>query len=72
MLAILGTLALLGAIVSLLTRIVRGDGARILAAIEGRSWTAQPAGGRPVTIRFSQPGRVAARAPVPAGLRAAA
>ena len=34
---------------------LRRDGAKIMAALQGRSWTAQPTGGRPITIRFNQP-----------------
>jgi len=32
---------------------MRRDGRKIVAALEGRSWTAEPTRGRPVTIRFN-------------------
>ena len=33
--------------------VMRRDGAKIAAALEGHSWTAEPTQGRPVTIRFN-------------------
>lgn len=67
------TLTLFGFILSLVVDVVRRDGRKVLAALEGRSWLAEPTQGRPVTIRFSQ--RCRAEQPVQlwqAGLRAAA
>ena len=55
MLAALVTVTLFGFILTLVIDVMRRDGAKILAALEGRSWTAQPTGGRPVTISFSRP-----------------
>jgi len=67
------TLALLGFVGSALSKLLRQDGDKILAALQGRSWTAQrPAPTRPIAIRFSRPCRAAESARVPAGLRAAA
>lgn len=44
---------------------------KIMAALKGQSWAAQPGYGRPVTIQFSRPDRAAV--PVqPSALRAAA
>lgn len=72
MLAAAVSLALFGLILTMVVDVMRRDGAKILAALEGRSWVARPTAGRPVTIRFSP--RCTAEAPVrmPAGLRAAA
>ena len=67
------TLALLGFAVSMLLRLVRQDGDKIIAALEGRSWTAQPpALARPVTVRFSPRCTAAGRGWPRVGLRAAA
>ena len=72
MLAAAVTLALFGFILTLVVDVLRRDGAKILAALDGHSWTAQPTAGRPVTIRFSQRCTAADPARMPAGLRAAA
>lgn len=72
MLAAAVTLALFGFILTLVVDVMRRDGAKILAALEGRSWTAEPTAGRPVTIRFSRPDRAAVSAPQFPELRAAA
>jgi hypothetical protein len=72
MLAAVATLALFGFILTLVVDVMRRDGAKIAAALEGRSWTAQPCSGRPVTIRFNPRCTAAAPAGRPAGLRAAA
>jgi hypothetical protein len=53
MLAAAITLALFGFILTLVVDVMRRDGGKIVAALEGHSWTAQPASGRPVTIRFN-------------------
>lgn len=73
MLAAAVTLALFGFILTLVVDVFRRDGRKIIAALEGRSWTAEPSYGRPVAIRFSP--RCTAEAPEPTwqpGLRAAA
>ncbi len=57
------TLALFGVVVVMVVDVIWRDGQKIIAALEGRSWSAGPTAGRPVTIRFSQPNRVAAPAP---------
>ena len=72
MLAAALSLVLFGFVLTLVCDVMRRDGAKILAALDGRSWTAGPTAGRPVTIRFSGPGRAAAPAPPLTGLRAAA
>ena len=46
-------LALFGFILTLVVDVIRRDGRKIIAALEGRSWVAKPSYGRPVTIRFS-------------------
>lgn len=53
MLAAAVTLAVFGFILTLVVNVMRRDGRKIIAALEGRSWTAQPSQGRPVTIRFN-------------------
>ena len=53
MLAAALTLAVFGFVLTLVVDVMRRDGRKIIAALEGRSWTAGPARGRPVTIRFN-------------------
>ena len=72
MLAAAVTLTLFGFILTLVVDVMRRDGAKILAAIEGRSWTAQPTAGRRVTIRFSPRCTAAGPAAGRPALRAAA
>ena len=67
------TLALFGLVAFMLAELVRHDGNKILAALQGQSWTAEPPHPvRPVTVRFSP--RYPAARPVRAlpELRAAA
>jgi hypothetical protein len=64
------TLALFGVILTMVVDVIRRDGRKIAAALEGRSYIAEP--GRPVTIRFSRPDRVAAPVRGRPALRAAA
>jgi len=64
------TLAVIGLAVSGLADLARQDGAKILAALEGRSWSATPRSDRPVIVRFSSPRRAAE--PARPSLRAAA
>ena len=71
MLAAALTLGLFGLVLVMVVDVIRRDGRKIIAALEGRSWVAEPSHGRPMPIRFSQPNRVAAPASPPA-LRAAA
>jgi hypothetical protein len=66
------TLALFGFILTLVVDVMRRDGAKIMAALGGRSWTAQPSSGRLVTIRFSRLDRAAGWGPQSPELRAAA
>lgn len=72
MLAAAVTIALFGFILTLVVDVMRRDGAKILAALDGRSWTAQPATGRPIAIRFSPSCKAAEPERMPAELRAAA
>ena len=72
MLAAAITLALFGFILTLVVDVIRRDGVKIIAALEGHSWTARPTIGRPVTIRFSRPDRAAEPARALTALRAAA
>lgn len=72
MLAAAVTLAVFGLILAMVVDVMRRDGAKIMAALDGRSWTAQPAAGRRVTIHFSPRDRAAEPVRMPAGLRAAA
>jgi hypothetical protein len=53
MLAAAVTLALFGFTLTLVVDVMRRDGAKVLAAMEGRSWTAGPTAGRSVAIRFN-------------------
>ena len=46
-------IASFGFILTLVVDVIRRDGAKIRAALQGRSRTAQPTAGRPITIRFS-------------------
>jgi len=71
MLAIVLTLALFGLVTTVLVDLIRQNGRKIAAALEGRSWTAQsPVSTRPVTVRFSP--RYRAAEPARPALRAAA
>ena len=62
MLAAAVTLALFGFVLTMVVDVIRRDGVKIVAALEGHSLTARPIVGRPVTIRFSRPDRAAAPA----------
>ena len=53
MLATAATLILFALILTLVVDVIRRDGRKIIAALEGRSWTAGPTQGRPVTLRFN-------------------
>ena len=53
MLALAFTLVLFGFVVTMVVNVIRRDGRKVIAALEGRSWTAGPIEGRPVTIRFN-------------------
>lgn len=66
------TLTLFAVVLLLVVDVFRSDARKILAALEGRSWTAEPYSGRPVTIRFSQPRRAAEPVLARPALRAAA
>ena len=73
MLAAAITLTLFGFILTLVVDVMRRDGGKIIAALEGHSWTARPAAGRPVTIRFNPQRMEATLDPTwQAGMRAAA
>jgi hypothetical protein len=70
MLAAAVTLALFGFILTLVVDVMRRDGAKIIAALEGCSWTAQPTAGR--QVRFSPRCRAAEPVRGQPALRAAA
>ena len=53
MIAVALTLAMFGFVLAMVVDVVRSDGGKIVAALEGRSWIVNPAQGRPVTIRFN-------------------
>ena len=53
MLATAVTLALFGFVLTLVVDVMRQEGRKILAALEGRSWAAGPGQGKPVMIRFN-------------------
>ena len=72
MLAAAVTLALFAFILTMVTDVIRRDGRKIVAALEGRSWTAETDPVRPVTIRFSQQRKAAEQPQWQSGLRAAA
>lgn len=73
MLAAALTLAIFGFVLALVVDVVRRDGRKIVAALEGRSWTSEPTQGRPVTIRFNPQRTEAVLEPKwQPGLRAAA
>src|SRR4030095_8399184 len=64
MLATALTLALLGLVMAVLVDLIQQNGAKITAALEGRSWTAQPLVlTRPMTVQFSP--RYMAEQPTP-------
>ena len=71
MLATFVTLAVIGFAVGGLRDLARRDGAKVKAALQGRSWTAQPRYERPILVRFNSSRRAEASAWRPA-LRAAA
>jgi len=64
MFATLVTLMLFGFAAGMLAQMVRRDGRKMVAALQGNSWTAEPPAMRPVTVRFS------ARYPVMRPMRA--
>ena len=49
------TLAVISFAIAGLCDLVRHDGAKIIAAMQGRSWAAEPRPAREVVVRFSQP-----------------
>ena len=53
MLGIALTIALVGFVLTLVVDVVRRDGGKVIAALEGHSWKAGPTEGRPITIRFN-------------------
>lgn len=67
------TIALFGFVLTLVVDVIRRDGAKIAAALDGRSWTAGPTAGQPVTLRFNPRTTEATLKPMwQPGLRAAA
>ena len=53
MLAVALTIALFGFILTMVVDVIRRDGGKVIAALEGQSWTARPTEGRLVTTRFN-------------------
>jgi len=51
------TLAVISFAIAGLKDLARQDGAKIMAAMQGRSWAAQPRPSRPAIVRFSSPER---------------
>ena len=47
------TLAVISFALAGLRNLARHDGAKIIAALQGRSWIAEPTPSRPVIVRFS-------------------
>ena len=66
------TVALFGFVLTMVVDVIRRDGRKIVAALEGQSLIAEPAPARPITVRFSQPRRAAEPVRVWPALRAAA
>ena len=66
------TLALFGFVLTMVIDVIRRDGRKIVAALEGRSLIAEPTPTRPITVRFSQPRRAAEPVRAWPALRAAA
>lgn len=64
------SLAVISFAIAGLRDLARQDGAKVIAALQGRSWTAEPNATRPIVVRFSPPYRVAE--PARPALRAAA
>ena len=64
------TLAVIAVVVSALADMVRAEGAKIVAAIQGHSWASEPKPDRHVTVRFTPSYRAAE--PVWPEMRAAA
>jgi hypothetical protein len=52
------TLAVISFAIAGLRDLARHDGAKILAAMKGRSWAAEPRPSRPFVVRFSSPEQV--------------
>jgi hypothetical protein len=72
MVAVAVTLTLFGVILAVVADVLRHDGRKVIAALEGRSWASEAGYGRPVTIRFSRPYGAARPGPARPVLRAAA
>jgi hypothetical protein len=73
MLAAALTLAVFGSVLALIVDVMRSEGGKIIAALEGRSWTAKPTQGRQITVRFNPQRKAATLEPRwQPGLRAAA
>lgn len=64
------TLAVIAFAIAGLRDLARKDGAKIVAALQGRSWISEPGPSRPLIVRFSSSYRVAE--PAQPMLRAAA
>jgi hypothetical protein len=72
MFAAAASLAVMGFVLAALVAMLRHDGAKIAAALNGRSWTAEAKSGRPVIVRFNSAYRAAEPASAWPAMRAAA
>ena len=72
MLAAAITLSLFGLVLTMVVDVIRRDGPKIVAALEGRSLASEPMPTRPVTIKFSRQRRAVAPRHLQPALRAAA
>ena len=72
MLAAAITLCLFGFVLTMVVDVIRRDGRKIVAALEGRSLVSEPMPTRPATVRFSQQRRAEEPRRLQPVLRAAA
>ena len=66
------SLAIMGFVIAAIVGMVRQDGAKIAAALNGRSWAAQAKSGRPMIVRLSSTFKPMEPATVWPAMRAAA
>ena len=72
MLAAAITLSLFAFVLTMVVDVIRRDGQKVLAALEGRSLVSEPMPTRPVTVRFSPQRRAAEQRSLRPALRAVA
>ena len=66
------SLAIMGFAITAIAGMVRQEGAKIAAALNGRSWAAEAKSGRPIIVRFSSAYKAVEPAPAWPAMRAAA